>query len=115
MQSFVIMVDPNRKINRLSDEDASFLVECEQEFRSRYTDADKEFKQYKEKPDALPPIIEPWNTNKRNHDGGNNWNRNQSHRSNYSGFHRKNYNNRNNDNNRGYKQHRYQHNPYNQN
>lgn len=86
------MVDPNRKINRLSDDDAAFLVECEQEFRNRYTDADDEFAKFLAKPTKAPPIIEPWKSNQRNHGGnfGNNWNRN-----NYRPNNRNNYNQHN--------------------
>lgn len=76
------MVDPNRKINHLSDDDAAFLVECEQEFRSRYTDADDEFVALCAKSIQPPPIIEPWRNSNQNRwnrgggGGGNNWNRN---------------------------------------
>lgn len=98
------MVDPNRKINRLSDDDAAFLVECEQEFRNRYTDADDEFAAFCATPNKPPPIIEPWPSNRRHHqnDSGNNWNRN-----NYRQNNRNHYNNRNNDNRgqRNYRQH----------
>lgn len=87
------MVDPNRKINRLSDEDAAFLIECEQEFRNRYTDADEEFASFIAKPSRLPPIVEPWLAKQRHHgDSGANWNRN-----NYRSNNRNQYN-RNNDN-----------------
>lgn len=82
------MVDPNRKINRLSDDDAAFLVECEQEFRNRYTEGDDEFATFLAKPTKTPPIVEPW----RRNDSGNNWNRN-----NYRPNNRNQYN-RNNDN-----------------
>lgn len=93
------MVDPNRKINRLSDDDAAFLVECEQEFRHRYTEDDEEFAAFMAKPTKQPPIVEPWQANRRHHhggggggDSGNNWSRN-----NYRSNNRNNYN-RSNDN-----------------
>lgn len=103
---WVIMVDPNRKINRLSDDDAAFLVECEQDFRCRYTDADQEFFAFCSKPTRPPPIVEPWQ-NRRQHDGGNgNWNRN-NYRSGNGNFNRNHHFNRNNDNRRQhhYRQH----------
>lgn len=95
------MVDPNRKINRLSDDDAAFLVECEQEFRHRYTENDAEFSAFLAKPSRPPPIIEPWHFKRHGGDGGNNWNRN-----NYRPNNRNHYN-RNNDNRhqRNYRQH----------
>lgn len=105
------MVDPNRKINRLSDDDAAFLVECEQEFRNRYTNSDAEFTAFLAKPTRPPPIVDPWpnkqmNKDRHHGDSGNNWNRN-----NYRHNNRNNYN-RNNDNRdnrpnaqRNYRQH----------
>lgn len=84
------MVDPNRKINRLSDDDAAFLNECESEFRNRYTSDDEEFKEFKEKPSRPPPIVEPWNQHKGDSRG--NWNN----RNNYRPHNRNNYH-RNND------------------
>lgn len=95
------MVDPNRKINRLSDDDAAFLVECEQEFRHRYTDADEEFAKFLAKSTKPSPIVEPWKSNQRHHDSGSNWNRN-----NYRPNNRNHYN-RSNDNRspRNYRQH----------
>lgn len=102
-------MDPNRKINRLSDDDAAFLVECEQEFRNRYTDADEEFAKFLAKPTKPSPIVEPW---KRNHgggggggggrsDSGNHWNRNNDRHNN------RNHYNRHHDNRapRNYRQH----------
>lgn len=92
------MVDPNRKINRLSDDDAAFLVECEQEFRNRYSEADEEFKKFTEKPTKPPPVVEPWQTRRHHGDsGGGNWNRNnyRPNNRNHQGNH---YYNRNNDN-----------------
>lgn len=54
------MVDPNRKINRLSDKDISFLEECEEEFGARYTEDDAEFMAHCAKPAPDPPVIENW-------------------------------------------------------
>lgn len=54
------MVDPNRKINRLSDDDAAFLRECEQEFRYRFTEKDEEFDKFCKKPVHPPPVVVPW-------------------------------------------------------
>lgn len=103
------MVDPNRKINRLSDDDAAFLVECEQEFRNRYTDGDEEFAAFAAKPAKAPPIVEPWSNNRRHHnDSGNNWNRNNYRQNNYNRNNDRNQHyNRNNDNRsqRHYRQH----------
>lgn len=74
------MVDPNRKINnRLSEDDAAFLVEIEQAFRNRYTEADKEFAAFTAKPNRTPPVVEPWQTKRHHHgdsSGQRNWNRN---------------------------------------
>lgn len=87
------MVDPNRKINRLSDDDAAFLVECEQEFRNRYTEADEEFAAFVAKPTKPPPIVEPWRSRPNNqqhhhhHGDTGNWNRN-----NYRQHNRNHYN-----------------------
>jgi len=66
------MVDPNRKINRLSDDDTAFLRECEQEFRNRFTEDDEEFAKLESKPLRPPPIIEQWQTGRRpnQHYGG---------------------------------------------
>lgn len=106
------MVDPNRKINRhLTDDDAAFLVESEQEFRNRYTEADEEFAAFTEKPTKSPPVVEPWQNKQRFHHGdsggGCNWNRNnyRPHNRNHHGNHY--YNNRNNDNRsqRNFRQH----------
>lgn len=107
------MVDPNRKINRLSDDDAAFLVECEQEFRNRYTDGDEEFAAFAAKPAKAPPIVESWSNNRRQHnDSGNNWNRNNYRQNNYNRNNDRNndrnhHYNRNNDNRsqRNYRQH----------
>ncbi|XP_055302198.1 uncharacterized protein LOC129568404 [Sitodiplosis mosellana] len=87
------MVDPNRKINRLSDDDAAFLVECEQEFRNRYTEADKEFAAFTAKSTRPPPVVEPWQRHHGDSTSGN-WNRN-NYRPNHQGNH---HYNRNNDN-----------------
>lgn len=108
-EKYAIMVDPNRKINlNLSDSDAAFLVECEQDFRNRYTGADEEFAAFIAKPTRAPPVVEPWQ-NKRHHNdsSGGNWNRNnyRPNNRNHQGNH---YNyNRNNDNRsqKNYRQH----------
>lgn len=81
------MVDPNRKINnKLSEDDAAFLVEIEQTFRNRYTEDDREYAAFAKKPSRTPPVVEPWQT-KRHRFGDSsahqrNWNRN-----NYQGNH----------------------------
>ncbi|EDW69765.1 RNA guanine-N7 methyltransferase activating subunit [Drosophila virilis] len=54
------MVDPNRKINRLSDRDVKFLDECESEFASRYTTDDAEFMAHCSKPEPEPPLVDNW-------------------------------------------------------
>lgn len=103
-------MDPNRKINRLSDDDAAFLEECEQEFRMRYTDDDDEFVALRDKPMRPPPIIEPWrnmNQNRRNRGGGNNnWNRNNYRSGGNNQQQHWNHNNRFND----HRQHRHNYN-----
>lgn len=108
------MVDPNRKINRLSDEDASFINECEQEFGNRYTDADAEFKELMAKPNSKPPILDPWpgqrggyRPHNRSNNAGGNYRYNNDRRFNDSRH------DRGDENNRGYRQHRQQnHRPY---
>lgn len=87
------MVDPNRKINRLTDKDVEFLEECEREFALRYTEDDKEFMEHCSKPLDDPPIIENWTSNDfswsdgggRHHNRGGNrhqrsWRNNYKHR-----------------------------------
>lgn len=91
------MVDPNRKINNnLSDDDAAFLVECEQEFRHRYTEVDEEFAAFLAKPTRPPPIVEPWASKPMNNrhygDSGNNWNRNNYRHNNRNHYNRPNDN-----------------------
>lgn len=55
------MVDPNRKINHLTDDDVKFLNECEAEFKDRYTENDEEFMKIMENTEAAtPPLIFPW-------------------------------------------------------
>ncbi|XP_013115717.1 protein FAM98B [Stomoxys calcitrans] len=54
------MVDPNRKINRLTDRDIEFLEECEREFSMRYTNEDAEFMEHCSKPLPDPPIVDNW-------------------------------------------------------
>lgn len=63
------MVDPNRKINRLTEKDIEFLDECEEEFKNRYTNDDEEFVNHCKKEIPLPPIVDPWNKGKQNYDG----------------------------------------------
>lgn len=44
----------------MSAEDKEFLAECEEEFKDRYTENDKEFmKVFKSEP-LIPPVIENW-------------------------------------------------------
>ena len=62
------MVDPNRKINHLTEEDVEFLRECEEEFQHRYTENDEDFKKCLEKQLSTPPIVHPWMDR---HSGGN--------------------------------------------
>lgn len=103
------MVDPNRKINHLSDDDAAFLRECEQEFRYRFTEKDEEFEEFCKKPSRSAPVITPWATsggrqNGPNQSAPNHW-RNNNHRNNSGGGggggggYRNNSYNRRNDNN----------------
>lgn len=80
------MVDPNRKINRLTDKDIQFLDECQEEFANRFTDEDVEFSNHCSKPLADPPIVENWGFSgagnnhrgggqRNNYGGGNRYNR----------------------------------------
>lgn len=88
------MVDPNRKINRLSEDDAAFLRECEQEFRNRFTENDEEFMKFCNKPTHPPPLISPWQSGRRQDTwrgnnyrggdgGGNNYNNRRNHQQPY--------------------------------
>lgn len=103
------MVDPNRRINHLTDDDVEFLNECEEEFRDRFTEADPNFKSLCDKEARKPPIIENWMN--RQYDGYSN-NRggyNRGHRyNNYNNSHRYNRGDRGGDNyrDRGYQRHR---------
>lgn len=54
------MVDPNRN---LSKEQQSFLRECEEEFKHRYTEADPEYRALLTRETDDPPIITPWKVN----------------------------------------------------
>lgn len=72
------MVDPNRKVNKLSADDTAFLAECEQIFQNRYTGADAQYAAYMVKPDSTPPIVDPWPGHRTHHSGGYNRNRNSS-------------------------------------
>lgn len=90
----VRMVDPNRKINRLSDDDAVFLSECEQEFHNRFSVDDNEFTTFCAKPTRPPPIISPWQS------GGNRYNNQNQWRNNRGGGYHNNRNNINQQHNR---------------
>lgn len=97
------MVDPNRKINHLSDDDAAFLRECEEEFRDRFSKNDAEFIEIFMKETRSPPIVDPWYGGRRpnqHHNnsgpsgsGTNHWRDNN--RGNYNAQHQ-NYNRPNN-------------------
>lgn len=67
------MVDPNRKINHLSEEDVKFLNECENEFKVRYTEGDEEYKTLCNSPISEPPIISPWMTHRSSNAGSSNY------------------------------------------
>ncbi|XP_061396357.1 RNA guanine-N7 methyltransferase activating subunit [Musca vetustissima] len=69
------MVDPNRKINRLTDRDLEFLEECEREFGLRYSEEDAEFMEHCSKPLPDPPVVDNWQFG--GGDGGGNRNHNQ--------------------------------------
>ena len=49
----------------LSEEQKAFLAECEEAFANRYTDADKEFAQFKNAPRVDPPCVHPWRVRPR--------------------------------------------------
>jgi hypothetical protein len=52
----------------LTEEQKQFLAACEAQFNDRYTDADQEFIQYKDRV-STPPIVDPWyNKPRRNFD-----------------------------------------------
>lgn len=84
------MVDPNRKINRLTDKDIKFLDECEEEFAYRFTSEDEEFVNYCSQPVPEPPVVPNWGENRSFHrnqhhngrggggDGNRRWNNNRS-------------------------------------
>lgn len=73
------MVDPNRKINRLTDDDLAFLLECEQEFRCRFTENDVEFWSLHQKEMRSPPIVQSFQGGRRPYGGPSNW-RGNNHR-----------------------------------
>lgn len=56
----------------LTEEQAKFLAECEEEFSDRYTEKDISFMALKSKPLSKPPIVDPWgnNFNRHNQRGG---------------------------------------------
>ncbi|KAL5291526.1 hypothetical protein ACFFRR_010750 [Megaselia abdita] len=68
------MVDPNRKINRLSETDISFLDICEEKFENRFTDSDEQFTEHCKRPTLEPPVIPEFEQRHYNHGGG--YNRN---------------------------------------
>lgn len=105
------MVDPNRKINHLTDEDVKYLNECENEFKDRFTANDEEFMAVFNKPLSEPPIVANWMThrsggnagpsNYRGHRSGNYNHRPYHQRSNRGGGnYNRNYHNNDNDSNR---------------
>lgn len=105
------MVDPNRKINHLTDEDVKYLNECENEFKDRFTENDEEFMALFNKPLPDPPIVTPWmnhhrsgNAGSSNYRGHRYGNYNQRpyhhHRPNRGGGGGRNYHNNDNDGNR---------------
>lgn len=70
------MVDPNRKINRLSDNDISFLDLCEEKFANRFTESDEQFQAHCQKQlPLLPPVLPEFEQQRHNHHGGYNRNR----------------------------------------
>lgn len=103
------MVDPNRKINHLTEEDVKYLNECENEFKDRFTESDEEFRALCNKPVSDPPIVTPWMTHRssnagsssyRGHRSGN-YNQRPYHRSNRGGGnYNRNYNHNDGDSNR---------------
>ncbi len=117
------MVDPNRKINHLTEEDVKYLNECENEFKDRFTENDDEFMALFNKPVSDPPIVTPWMihrsgnaggpSNYRGHRSGGNYNHRPYHqRSNRGGGgnnYNRNYHNNDNNDRRGTKR------PYNYN
>ncbi|XP_030372996.1 RNA-binding protein cabeza [Scaptodrosophila lebanonensis] len=64
------MVDPNRKINRVTETDIDFLEACEEEFALRYTDDDPEFMAHCSKPLPDPPLVENWQNGNGSGGGG---------------------------------------------
>lgn len=105
------MVDPNRKINHLTEEDVKYLNECENEFKDRFTENDAEFMALFNKPVSDPPIVAAWMThrsggnagssNYRGHRSGNYNQRPYHQRSNRGGGnYNRNYHNNDNDSNR---------------
>lgn len=69
------MVDPNRKINRLSETDISFLDICEEKFENRFTDTDDQFNAHCKKPTVDPPVIPEFEQRNFNQGGYNRNNR----------------------------------------
>lgn len=106
------MVDPNRKINHLTEEDVKYLNECENEFKNRFTESDEEFMALFNKPLGDPPIITNWKTHQSGNSGpsnyrghrGNSYNQRpyhqRSNRGGGGGNYNRNYHNNDNDSNR---------------
>lgn len=66
--TFLQMVDPNR---HLSPAQLAFLQECEDEFKTRYTEKDPAYRALMTKEAENPPIIHPWKeSNFHNRRGG---------------------------------------------
>lgn len=82
------MVDPNRN---LSKDQLTFLRECEEEFKHRYTEADPKYRSALTRENDDPPIISPWKESRSQGRGGyNNNNRGYQHRG--GGGHKRRYN-----------------------
>lgn len=69
------MVDPNRKINRLSETDISFLDVCEEKFENRFSDSDEQFISHVQKSTPDPPVIPEFEQRQYNQGGYNRNNR----------------------------------------
>lgn len=81
------MVDPNRN---LSKDQLTFLRECEEEFKHRYTEADPQYRSALTRENDDPPIISPWKERSQGRGGYNNNNRGYQHRG--GGGHKRRYN-----------------------
>lgn len=70
--------------SELDAEQEAFLAECEKEFSGRYTDADKEFSQFKNAPKTDPPCVHPWRVRpRRDFQHGGNYRNDDRGRNNY--------------------------------